>query len=128
MTAGSLFIRARDLAKLGMVLCGDGTVDGIRVLSEEAIAMTRQEQSLETTGITEESPYSFFVIRQDTILQDRRVYGHQGTSEGIVCNLYVEPISGLTVAILCNGCQAVRDDGVMSMSRRLIGIVEEAFL
>lgn len=128
LTVGSLFIRARDLAKLGMVLCGDGTVDGIRVLSEEAIAMTRQEQSLETTGITEESPYSFFVIRQDTILQDRRVYGHQGTSEGIVCNLYVEPISGLTVAILCNGCQAVRDDGVMSMSRRLIGIVEEAFL
>ena len=62
------------------------------------------------------------------ILQDRRVYGHQGTSEGIVCNLYVEPISGLTVAILCNGCQAVRDNGVMSMSRRLIGIVEEAFL
>jgi len=41
MTVGSLFIRPRDLAKIGMALCTDGTVDGVRLLSEEAVAMTR---------------------------------------------------------------------------------------
>ena len=128
MTVGSLFIRPRDLARLGIALCGDGTVGGVRVLSEASVAMTRQEQSLQTTGITAKSPYSFFVIRQDSLLAGRRVYGHQGTSEGIVCNLYVEPQSGLTMAVMSNGCNAVRDRGIMSLTRRLAGIVEEAFL
>ena len=128
LTVGSLFIRPRDLAKLGIALCGDGTVVGMRVLSEASIAMTRQEQSSETTGITAKSPYSFFVIRQDTLLKGRRVYGHQGTSEGIVCNLYVEPESGLTLVVMSNGCNAVRDDGIMSLTRRIAGIVEEAYL
>lgn len=128
MTVGSLFIRPRDLARLGIALCGDGTVDGVRVLSEASVALTRQEQSPETTGITAKSPYSFFVIRQDTLLEGRRVYGHQGTSEGIVCNLYVEPESGLTLVVMSNGCNAVRDNGIMSLTRRIAGIVEEAYL
>ena len=128
LTVGSLFIRPRDLAKLGIALCGDGTVDGMRVLSEASIAMTRQEQSPETTGITAKSPYSFFVIRQDSLLEGRRVYGHQGTNEGIVCNLYVEPESGLTLVVMSNGCNAVRDHGIMSLTRRIAGIVEDAYL
>ena len=128
MTVGSLFIRPRDLAKLGIALCGDGTVDGVRVLSEASVALTRQEQSPQTTGITEKSPYSFFVIRQDSLFADRRVYGHQGTSEGIVCNLYVEPESGLTLVVMSNGCNAVRDHGIMSLTRRIAAIVEEAYL
>lgn len=128
MTVGSLFIRPRDLAKLGVALCGDGTVGGVRVLSEEAVAMTRQAQSKETTGITADSPYSFFVIRQDSLFEGRTVYGHQGTSEGIVANMYVEPESGLTMVVVSNGCSAVRDHGIMSLTRRLAAIVEEEFL
>ena len=128
MTVGSLFIRPRDLAKLGIALCGDGTVDGVRVISEEAVAMTRTPQSMETTGITENSPYSFFVIRQDSLFEGKTVYGHQGTSEGIVANLYMEPESGLTMAVLINGCSAVRDHGIMSVTRRLAGIIEEEYL
>lgn len=128
MTVGSLYIRARDLARLGIALCTDGTVDGVRVLSEESLAMMRQEQSEETTGITEDSPYSFFTIRQDTLLEGRRVYGHQGTSEGIICNLYYEPVSGMTLAVVSNGCDTVRDDGIMRLTRRLAGIAQEEWL
>ena len=87
ITVGSLFIRPRDLARIGIALCGDGTVEGVRLLSEESVAMMRTPQSKETTGITEKSPYSFFVIRQDSLFEGRTVYGHQGTSEGIVANL-----------------------------------------
>ena len=128
MVVGSLYIRARDLARLGIALCTDGTADGVRVLSEETLAMMRQEQSEETTGITHKSPYSFFTIRQDTLLTDRRVYGHQGTSEGIVCNLYYEPESQLTLVVVSNGCDTVRDDGIMRLTRRLAGYAEEAWL
>lgn len=127
-TIGSLQIRPRDLAKLGIAICGDGTVDGVRVLSEEAIAMMRAEHSEDTDGVTSKSPYSFFTIRQDTLFEGRRVYGHQGTDEGVVCNLYVEPESELVLVVMTNGCNSGREDGIMRICRRLAGIAEEAYL
>ncbi|MDO5299462.1 MAG: serine hydrolase domain-containing protein [Clostridia bacterium] len=128
ITVGSLWIRPRDLARLGIVLCGDGTLDGERVLSEEAIAAMRQAQSEESTGITEDSPYSFFCIRQDTLFDGRTVYGHQGTDEGIVCNLYVEPESELVICVMTNGCNSTREDGIMRITRRLAAIAEAEYL
>ena len=127
-TIGSLHIRPRDLAKLGIALCGDGTVDGQQVLSENAIAMMRAEHSEGTDGITKDSPYSFFCIRQDSLLEGRRVYGHQGTDEGVVCNLYVEPESELVIVVMTNGCRSGRENGIMRISRRLAAIAEEAYL
>ncbi len=127
-TIGSLLIRPRDLARLGVAICGDGTVDGVRVLSEEMIAAMRQEHSRETDGITAESPYTFFTIRQDTLFDGLRVYGHQGTDEGIVCNLYVEPENELVIVVMTNGCQTNRDDGIMRITRRLAAIAEDAYL
>ena len=127
-TVGSLLIRPRDLMKLGIAICGDGTVDGVRVLSEKAIEMMRQEQSLETTGITADSPYTFFTIRQDTLFEGKRVYGHQGTDEGVVCNLYVEPESGLAIVVMSNGCDTKRVDGIMRMTRRLAALAQEEYM
>ena len=128
VTVGSLLIRPRDLTRLGIALCGDGTVDGVRVLSEKAIAMMRQEQSVETTGITSDTPYSFFTIRKDSLLDGRRVYGHQGTDEGIVCNLYVEPVSQTVFCVMTNGCKTTREDGIMRITRRLCAAAAEVFL
>ena len=127
ITVGSLLIRPRDLTRLGIALCGDGTVDGVRVLSEDAIAMMRQEQSEATTGITSDTPYTFFTIRQDTLLDGRRVYGHQGTDEGIVCNLYVEPVSQTVFCVMTNGCKTTREDGIMRITRRLCAAAVESF-
>lgn len=127
-TIGSLLIRPRDLARLGIAICGDGTVDGVRVLSEEMIAAMRQEHSRETDSITAESPYTFFTIRQDTLFDGLRVYGHQGTDEGIVCNLYVEPENELVIVVMTNGCQTNRDDGIMRITRRLAAIAEDAYI
>ena len=127
-TIGSLQIRPRDLAKLGIAICGDGTVDGQRVLSEEAIDMMRAEHSEETDGITSKSPYSFFTIRQDTLFEGRRVYGHQGTDEGVVCNLYVEPQNELVLVVMTNGCRSGREDGIMRITRKLAAIAEQAYI
>ena len=127
-TIGSLMIRPRDLAKLGIALCGDGTVDGVRVLSEESVQAMRREHSEETDGITADSPYTFFTIRQDTLFDGLRVYGHQGTDEGIVCNLYVEPENELVLVVMTNGCRSNREDGIMRITRRLAAIAEEAYI
>ena len=127
-TVGSLLIRPRDLCRLGIAACGDGTVDGIQVLSEEALQRMRTPQSPQTTGITEKSPYSFFCIRQEGVLKDRVVYGHQGTNEGIVCNIYFEPESELVFVVMTNGCRSARDDGVIRLTRRLIEAAAAVYL
>ena len=127
-TIGSLLIRPRDLARLGVALCGDGTVDGQRVLSGEAVMAMRQEHSPETDGITADSPYTFFTIRQNTLFDGLRVYGHQGTDEGIVCNLYVEPENQLVITVMTNGCKSNRDDGIMRITRRLAEIVGDKYI
>lgn len=127
-TVGSLLIRPRDLAKLGIALCGDGTVDGMRVLSEEAVAAMRQPHSLETDGITPDSPYTFFTIHDDTLFEGRTVYGHQGTDDGVVCNVYVEPQSELVIVVMNSGCKTTRDNGIMRMTRRLAALAEEAYI
>lgn len=128
VTVGSLLIRPRDLMKLGIALCGDGTVDGVRVLSEEAVAAMRAEHSPETDGITEDSPYTFFTIRQDSLFEGRTVYGHQGTDEGVVCNLYVEPETETVIVVMSNGCNTTRDNGIMRLTRKLAALAEEAYM
>ena len=110
------------------MLAGDGTLEGERVLSEAAVEAMRTPQSEETTGITASSPYSFFTIHQDTLLEGRTVYGHQGTDEGIGCNLYVEPESELVLAVMTNGCKTTREDGIMRITRRLAAIAEAEYL
>ena len=100
----------------------------MQVISEEAVMAMRQEHSPETDGITEDSPYTFFTIRQDTLFEGLRVYGHQGTDEGIVCNLYVEPENELVIAVMTNGCKTNRDDGIMRITRRLAAIAEEVYI
>ena len=128
VTIGSLLIRPRDLARLGIAICSDGTVDGVRVLSGEAVMAMRQEHSEGTDGITPDSPYTFFTIRQDTLFEGLRVYGHQGTDEGIVCNLYVEPENELVIVVMTNGCNTKRDDGIMRITRRLAAIAEDVYI
>lgn len=126
VTVGSLLIRPRDLTRLGIALCGDGTVDGVRVMSEKSRSMMLEER--DSDGITEDSPYRFFTIRQDTLLNGRSVYGHQGTDDGVVANLYVEPESETVFCVMTNGCRSNRDDGIMRITRRLVEIAEEVFL
>ena len=127
-TVGSLLIRPRDLVRLGIAVCMDGTVDGIRVLSAKALENMREPQSEQTTGVTSKSPYSFFCIRQDSLLKDRTVYGHQGTNEGIVCNLYFEPESELVLCVMTNGCNSGREDGIIRLTRKLAALAEETYL
>ena len=62
------------------------------------------------------------------LLDGRRVYGHQGTDEGIVCNLYVEPVSQTVFCVMTNGCKTTREDGIMRITRRLCTAAAEVFL
>ncbi len=119
ITVGSLWIRPSDLLKLTMLLCGDGSYEGVRILSQESVLAMRESQRGKG-GITAESPYGLSMARVENLVPGRMVYGHQGTDEPIVCNAYFDPETTLCVTIMTNGCHSINDDRINLMARQLV--------
>ena len=69
--------------------------------------------------VTADSPYGLCVERVHTLLENRTVYGHQGMSEDVMCNLYWEPESDFVFAIITNGCVTSQTDHICKLTRRV---------
>ncbi|MBQ8654322.1 MAG: beta-lactamase family protein [Clostridia bacterium] len=116
LVVGDIWIRGDDLCRIGMMMCQGGTLDGVTILRPETIAeMTSSQQG--KGGVTADSPYGLCVHRAADLLPDRMVYGHQGRSDGVLCNLYWEPESGFVFALITNGCQIKLKNYICRLSR-----------
>lgn len=126
LTYGSLWIRGDDLCRLGIALCEGGTVNGVALLTPETIElMTSSQQGL--GGVKADSPYGLCVHRVSTLLKDRMVYGHQGRSDGVLCNLYFEPQSRLVFTLITNGSSTKQSDYVANLTRAVFAEVWDAY-
>lgn len=126
ITIGSLWIRGRDLCRLGIMMCQNGVLEGKRMLQESTVQQMMADQKGQGY-VTVSSPYGLCVNREDSLLEDRMVYGHQGMSDGVLCNLYWEPESQLVFALMTNGSKNNMNDHVAVLARRLFGLVWEEF-
>lgn len=125
-TIGDMWIRGDDLCRLGMMLAAGGELDGVRVLSEDTVAlMTSSQQGL--GGITANPPYGLCVERVTSLVDGKTLYGHQGLSDGIVCNLYWEPESRFVFALITNGSSTAQENHICKLSRRAFAAVWEAY-
>ncbi len=126
LAIGDLWIRGDDLCRLGMMMCGDGNLDGRILLTPETVAEMTSSQ-LDLGGITTDSPYGLSVHRISDLVPGRMVYGHQGHSEGILANLYWEPETGLVFALITNGCNVQLDNYISTLSREAFKAVWQAY-
>lgn len=124
-TIGSLWMRPRDLARVTQALCGDGSVDGVQLLTKETVELMRADQA--GLGGVQSSEYGLFVKRIEDLLDGRMVFGHQGTSEGIVCNAFYVPEDDFVFVMMTNGCSSVRDNGIITLARRQFALLYNAF-
>lgn len=95
-----LLITAADLARLGILLSGDGSVDGVEILSRAAVDAIN-------TSYTETEEYELGLhtrIYPDTIVPGRTIYGHPGFALGNICGLYYDPSDGTGIALCTNSC------------------------
>lgn len=126
LVIGDVWIRGDDLCRLGMMLCQGGTLNGVTILQPETVEkMTSSQQG--KGGITADSPYALCVHRADSLLEDRMIYGHQGQSDGIVCNLYWDKESGFVFAMITNGCSGRMDNYICKVSRNAFAACWEVF-
>lgn len=126
ITIGSLWINARDLCRLGMLLCNGGTLDGTVLLTEETVAEMTSDQRGKG-NITCKTPYGLCVNRVNNLLEGKMIYGHQGLSGGILCNLYFDPETRFVFAMVTNGSSVKMDDHIGKLSRRLFAVAWENF-
>lgn len=119
ITMGDAWLTSRDMAKLASLLCSDGSFDGVRILSPESTHLMRQEQMTLNQSVTGPSPYGLFVEHNDTMLDDKTVYGHQGMSDGAILNCYFEPDSEFVFVLFSNGGSLVRENRIGKLARKM---------
>lgn len=127
ITVGDLWIRGRDLCRLGMLLCNGGELDGVRILSEETVAEMMSSQ-MGKGVVTCDSPYGLCINRVDNLMEGKMVYGHQGMTEYVICNVYWDPETDFVFALVTNGADTRMNDHIGRISRKMYEAAWETFV
>lgn len=123
-----LLISAPDLARLAIVLAGDGTVGGVRVLSEEAVNLINSVYYVPKSP--EEAPHDMGLsvrIYRGNLVSGRNIYGHPGCSLGMCSGLYYDPSDGTGVVMINNGSNFGSDpeNGVYYVNEDVVRLIYE---
>ncbi|MDR2656767.1 MAG: beta-lactamase family protein [Oscillospiraceae bacterium] len=124
-TAGSLSISAIDLAKIMIPLMGDGTFDGVRVLSQSTVETIRTPQNSIGSVLIDTNRGLNLNIYKDVIVSGRTMYGHQGKAYGAICAAYFDPTDQSGVVLLTNGCDDSTFNSVARIARAVISAAYE---
>ena len=126
ITVGSLWMRPRDLCRIGMMLCDGGICGETRLLQEETV----QEMMSDQCGkgdVTAKTPYGLCIYHEKTLVDGKTLYGHQGMSDGVLCSLYYDPETRFVFALSSNGCNNQQENRVAHLTRRAFSLAWEAF-
>lgn len=126
VTIGSVWTTGRGLCRIGMMLAGGGTVDGVTILQPESVQEMISDQK-GRGGITAKSPYGLNVERVDTLVKGKMFYGHQGLSGNLLCSLYFDPETEFVFALFSNGTTVNMDRHICKLSRACFELTWEAF-
>ncbi len=100
LSFGNLMISPRDMAKLAMVLAGDGTFEGVRVLPEETVETMNHK--VEGSG----SPWGLMQkIVVDNLVKGRTLHGHNGEAYGYIGCVYYDREDETGFVYMTNGCR-----------------------
>lgn len=116
-TSGDLCISANGLIRVIAMLEQGGELDGVRILPEEAVQLMMQDQqTIPGSSVHCDSEYGLAMARVEG-MTGGTWYGHQGRKHGLTSNVYFQPDTGLSVAVIANGYEAQSVDGVVSIAR-----------
>ncbi len=103
-----LLITPYDLARLGIVIAGDGSVDGVNILSKDAVDLINTSYY---SG--DDIPFEMGLstrIYNGNLIEGQRVFGHTGCAYGNVCGLFYDPVYHIGMALCTNGCTIGADE------------------
>lgn len=101
---GDLIISAKDLAKFGIILAGDGTYNGYRFLSQESVDAMNDSyfrSGNNWVGLSQ--------VNTGTLVEGRNLHGHTGSAYGMISAMFFDPADHTGAVFLTNGAQKVTD-------------------
>ncbi|WP_312640902.1 serine hydrolase [Hydrogenoanaerobacterium sp.] len=102
---GELYISADDLARIGIILSGDGTYEGKRYLKQETLKNIHTPRVYDSvTNVTR----GLAVQISPDIIEGVTLYGHQGNAYGAISCLFYDPVTKRGAVFLTNGASAKR--------------------
>ena len=120
-----LLITAKDLALLGTALAGDGTVNGVRAVTEDTV------NKIHTVYIgTEDYGMGLNARAYDgNIVGGRTLWGHPGNALGAITGLFYDRTDGTGVALLTNHSDYYIDEenGLYRTDSDVVRAVYETF-
>lgn len=120
---GELYISAKDLAKVAMILAGNGTYQGKTYLTQESVDDIHAKRLYDP--ITNVSRGLAAQISPD-IVKDVTFYGHQGNAYGAISGLFYDPDTERGVVVLTNGANGVRAESqVYAMNDAVVKLLWE---
>lgn len=126
ITVGSLWIKPRDLCRIGMLLCNKGELDGVRLLQEDTVEEMMADQR-GRNNITAKTIYGLCVNRVDTLVKGKMIYGHQGLNNATVFNLYFDPETRFVFVLASNGCNNKMHSYIAAVSRKCFSLAWDEF-
>ena len=114
---GDLYISARDLARIGCIMAGDGTLDGVRVISEKSLG---EMHTVQFTDSESGAVRGLGVERFDHIIDGKHFWGHQGNAYGMLSGLIYDIDDECGFVILTNSCSGGKKDGVYGINRAVV--------
>lgn len=104
--SGGMTISAGDLAKMAALLVNDGQYEGLRLMSEESIALMEADSGLNPSdGIPQAYPLRW---REGLYGRDK-LYYHTGSGYGVYNLLSYDPVSKDAVVVLTTGASGRKD-------------------
>lgn len=104
--SGGMTISAPDLAKMAALLVNDGSYEGLRLLSEESVALLESDSGVEVS----QNVHQCFPLRfRDGLYGRDRLYYHTGSGYGVYNLLSYDPEAGDAVVVLTTGASGAKD-------------------
>jgi CubicO group peptidase (beta-lactamase class C family) len=108
-----LIISATDLARLAIILAGDGSLEGQQILSPKTVEMMRTP--FMPGDIYNERVYALGLRVHGGLANGSRIMtGHSGEALGMISGVYFDPLDQTGVAIITNGASGARVESGMS--------------
>ncbi|MFV0401368.1 MAG: serine hydrolase domain-containing protein [Oscillospiraceae bacterium] len=125
LAQGELYISADDLAKVTMILAGDGSYNGVQYLMPESI------ENMHTKRVYDEETNTargLAVQIADDIVDGITLYGHQGNAYGSISCVFYDPVTHRGAVFLTNGSTLERADNyVYQVNNDIIQAVWKCF-
>ncbi|MBR5345545.1 MAG: peptidoglycan-binding protein [Clostridia bacterium] len=117
-TVGKLYIDAASLTTLAQMMLGGGSLNGVRILNEDTVALMEADQP----GLAA-SRYGLSTVRVNQFPRGTW-YGHQGRYSGLSSNVYYQRETGITMVVIMDGYDYQLEDNIVLPAVQLLRWME----